>query len=84
MTSWEMRSIDSFDEGEGDFDSVVKDDGVSDVNDEFEGESEEELEVFFSFLLFVPAGVFFVLVKPNLLANRSFKSPSDRVDRVAK
>jgi hypothetical protein len=42
MVSWEMSPFDSFDEGEGDFDSVVKDDGVSDVDDDFDGEPEEE------------------------------------------
>ena len=42
MASWEMSPFESFYEGEGDFDSVVKDDGVSDVDDDFDGEPEEE------------------------------------------
>ena len=33
MVLWKMSSFDSFDEGETDFDSVVKDDGVRDVDD---------------------------------------------------
>ena len=33
MVPLKMNAVDSFDEGETDFDSVVKDDGVRDVDD---------------------------------------------------
>ena len=42
MVPLKMNAVDSFDEGESDFDSVVKDDGVRDVDDGPDGEQEQE------------------------------------------
>ena len=41
MVPWKMSAVDSFDEGESDFDSVVKDDGVRDVDDASAGAPDE-------------------------------------------
>jgi hypothetical protein len=45
MVPLKMNAVDSFDEGESDFDSVVKDDGVRDVDDGPDGEQEQEAPI---------------------------------------